>query len=381
MKITNVECLIADPGHRNSIFVRTHTDEGVHGVGEAYPVGPDLATARWIEYFAEQLVGEDPVRIEFLWAKLYQGARFPIGSSGMAALSAIDQTLWDITGKIYGVPVHRLLGGRVRDTVRAYLGVHWNEPSDDLAASARAAVGNSGLTAYKTAPLPPSWRDMLWNDAVAGGREWVRALREAVGPDVDIGLDAHAAVFEPARVLDLADALAEFSPMFMEEPLRMENRHAMAELRRKMPFALATGECLYTRYEFDDVIKHQAADILQPDVCIVGGMSEMRKVAAIAEAHDITIAPHNPMGPLATMVNIHFAAATPNFIVLEHRRWSETELSFVSDSPAIQDGHFSIPEAPGWGIDLVPDAIEAHPYRQSWHRGDRTMADGSVAYI
>ena len=221
----------------------------------------------------------------------------------------------------------------------------------------------------------------MWNDAVAAGRKRVRALREAVGPDVDIGLDAHAAVFEPARALDLADALAEFSPMFMEEPLRMENRHAMAELRRKMPFALATGECLYTRYEFDDVIKHQAADILQPDVCIVGGMSEMRKVAAIAEAHDITIAPHNPMGPLATTVNIHFAAATPNFVVLEHRHWSETEVSFVSDTPEIENGNFLIPEAPGWGIDLVPDAIEAHPYRQSWHRGDRVMADGSVAYI
>ncbi|MBM3957078.1 MAG: mandelate racemase/muconate lactonizing enzyme family protein, partial [Gemmatimonadetes bacterium] len=300
MRIANVECLIADPGYRNTIFVRTYTDEGVHGVGEAYPVGPDLATARWVEYFAEQLIGEDPIRIEFLWAKLYQGARFPIGSSGMAALSAIDQTLWDIAGKTYGVPVHRLLGGRVRDRVRAYLGVHWDEPSDGLPASARAEVESSGMTAFKTSPLPPSWRDMSWNDAVAAGRDRVRALREAAGPDADIGLDAHAAVFEPARVLELADALAEFNPMFMEEPLRMENRHAMGDLRRKMPFALATGECLYTRYEFNDLIRHGAADILQPDVCIVGGMSEMRKLAANAEAHDLVVAPHNPMGPLAT---------------------------------------------------------------------------------
>ena len=169
--------------------------------------------------------------------------------------------------------------------------------------------------------------------------------------------------------------------MFMEEPLRMENRHALGELRRKMPFALATGECLYTRYDFNDVIRHGAADILQPDVCIVGGMSEMRKLAANAEAHDLVVAPHNPMGPLATTVNIHFAAATPNFLILEHRRWSDAELSFVSAAPHLEDGYFAIPDAPGWGVDLNDDAIAAYPYRRPWHREDQAMADGSVAYI
>lgn len=222
---------------------------------------------------------------------------------------------------------------------------------------------------------------MLWNDAVEAGRSRVRALRDAVGPDVEIGLDAHAAVFEPARVLELTDAIAEFNPMFIEEPLRMENRHTMAELHRKMSVPLATGECLYTRYEFNDIIRHMAADILQPDVCIVGGLSEMWKLAANAEAHDLVVAPHNPMGPLATTVNIHFAAAVPNFLILEHRRWSDAELGFVSEAPVLTDGYFSIPDRPGWGMDLDDEAVASRPYRQPWYRGDQAMADGSVAYI
>ena len=391
MKITKVECLVASrstadaPGAGNSIFVVTHTDEGLRGIGEAYTVGPDLATKEWIGYFAEQIVGHDPTRIEYLWAMMYQGARFPPGSSGLAALSGIDQSLWDITARSYGVPVYDLLGGRYRDRIRGYLDIGLGDSDggglDAMRASVRDAVDRYGYTAFKVNPLPTDWRDLPWLKAVDSGVELVGALRAAAGPDAEIGLDAHAAVFEAGRLLELADAHVVNNPMFMEEPLRMENRHAMGELRKKMPFALATGECLYTKFEFRELFRAGAADIIQPEVCIVGGMTEMRKIAADAEAHDVSIAPHNPMGPLATTVNLHFDAATPNFLIQEMRLFSEIELSFVDSAPVVSDGHHKIPAGPGWGIELNLDAIAERPFAGNFRRGDRLLSDGAIAYI
>jgi galactonate dehydratase len=380
MKITKIQALIAGVDRRNQAFVRTSTDEGISGVGEIYGVGPDLASANWVDYFAEQFTGQDPTRIEYLWALGYQGARFPPGSSGMAALSAIEHSLWDITGKALGLPVYRLLGGKVRDRVPVYHGVHGDDPSE-LVDDALAKIAAGGFRAVKTNPLSGDWRDDTWNQAIVKGRKRLETLRKAVGPDIDIGLDAHAAVWELPKALDMADALAEYRPFFMEEPLRMENRHAMAELRRKMPFPLATGECLYTKFEFEDLIRSQAADILQPDVCICGGLMEMRKIAANAEAHDVVVAPHNPMGPLATVINTHFSVATANFLILEYREPSPAEASLVTETLKPRDGYVSVPEAPGWGIDLVDEAIRKYPYREAWHRGDRSYPDGSVAYI
>jgi galactonate dehydratase len=380
MKISRIETLIADTGNNNVVYVRTHTDAGVTGVGEAYRVGPDRATAEWVAYFAEQLVGRDPTEIERNWALCYQGARFPPGSSAMAALSGIDQSLWDITGKALKVPIHALLGGRVRDRIRAYHGVHAESPQK-LAEAGKRLVQGQGFTALKTSPLPADWRDLTWNQAVDGGKRLLEALRKAVGADVDIGLDAHAAVWEPARALELADALAEFKPFFMEEPLRMENRHEMGLLRRKLPFALATGECLYTKFELGELIREEAVDILQPDVCIVGGMTELRKIAFNAEAHDLTVAPHNPLGPLATMVNLHFAATASNFLIQEFRTPSEGEAATVTMAPKPVDGYFSIPEGPGWGVDIVDQGIKARAMKRNWHRGDRVFPDGAVAYI
>ncbi len=380
MKISGIETLIADTGNNNVVYVRTHTDAGMYGVGEAYRVGPDRATAEWVAYFAEQLVGREATEVERNWAIMYQGARFPIGSSGMAALSGIDQSLWDILGKSLDMPVYELTGGRVRDRIRAYHGVHGASPRE-LAEAGVKLVRGQGFTALKTSPLPGDWRDMTWNRAVDKGKELLEALRRAVGDDIDIGLDAHAAVWEPARALELADALAPYGPMFMEEPLRMENRHEMALLRRKMPYALATGECLYTKFELGDLIRDEAVDILQPDVCIVGGLTEMRKIAANAEAHDLTVAPHNPLGPLATAVNLHFDAATPNFLIQEYRAPSEGEAATVTRAPKPVDGYFPLPEGPGWGVDIVDSAIKARPMRRNWRRGDHVYPDGAVAYI
>lgn len=391
MKITKVECLVASrftpeaPNAGNSMFVVTHTDDGLTGIGEAYSVGPDMATKEWVGYFGEQIVGHDPTRIEHLWAMMYQGARFPPGSSGLAAISGIDQSLWDITARSYNMPVYELLGGRYRERIRGYLDVQLGDSDgsglDDMRATVRHAVDTSGYSAFKVNPLPNDWRDLPWLNAVDAGVELVGALREAAGPDAEIGMDAHAAVFEPGRLLELADAHVVNTPMFMEEPLRMENRHAMGELRKKMPYALATGECLYTKFEFTELFRAGAVDIIQPEVCIVGGMTEMWKIAADAEAHDISVAPHNPMGPLATTVNLHFDAAIPNFLIQEMRPFTELEKSFVKSSPEVKDGHHDIPSGPGWGIELDLDAIADRPYERDWHRGDRLLSDGAIAYM
>jgi galactonate dehydratase len=239
----------------------------------------------------------------------------------------------------------------------------------------------NGFTAFKTGPLHANWREVLWGDALEQGRQDMAALRELVGPDAEIGLDAHAQQLEPSTALQLANMMAEYNPWFIEEPLRMENRHAVAELRRKMPVPLATGECLYTKFEFDELIRAGAVDIVQPDICICGGMTEMRKIAAISEAHGVVVAPHNPVGPLATVVNIHFAAAISNFLVLEYSPHNKTEMSMIEGALTPVDGFFEIPDIPGWGVDIVDDVIQSHPYRGAWHRPDRVNPDGSVAYI
>ena len=381
MKITSIKCLVStdeSSGH-NLVYVKTLTDEGIYGVGEVYHVGPDMASPYWVQYFEEQLIGLNPMEIERNWALCYQGARFPVGSSGLAALSAIDQTLWDITGKALNKPVYELFGGKVRDKIRGYFDIHGDTPAE-LAEDARKYV-DKGFMALKASPLSPQWRDMRWNDALADARERFKAVRDAVGEDIDIGFDAHAAIYEPIRVLELTDVMMEFNPWFMEEPIRMENRHEMGELRKKMPCALATGECLYTKFELSELIREGGVDILQPEVCIVGVLTEMRKIAFIAEAHDLVIAPHNPMGPLATEVNLHFDASTSNFLVQESRKLTAAEISSVTKVSEPIDGYFPLPEGPGLGIDIVEERFVEFPYKASFHRGDKVNPDNSIAYI
>lgn len=380
MKITGIKTFLStDENGSNLVYIRTNTDSGIYGVGEVYHVGPDMASPAWVEYFGEQLVGQDPTEIERNWALCYQGARFPIGSSGLAALSAIDQSLWDITGKAFDKPVYELMGGRVRDKIRAYFDIHGSTPAE-LAEDARKHV-DQGYTALKTSPMAPNWRDMRWNDVLKDANERFKAVRQAIGEDIDVGFDAHAAIWEPIRVLELTDAMMEFNPWFMEEPIRMENRHEMGLLREKMPCALATGECLYTKFELWELVREDGVDILQPEVCIVGGLTEMRKIAFMAEAHDLVVAPHNPMGPLATVANLHFDAATSNFLVQESRVLKPAEIASVTNVIQPVDGYYPLPEGPGLGIDIAVDELEKRPFGGSWHRGDKINPDNSIAYI
>lgn len=379
MKISAVETLTGATSRKDVTFVRIRTDEGVDGISEVFAVGPDDATAVWVDYYAAQIVGQDPDAVEWIWELLYRGTRYRPGSSGMAALSAIDLALWDIKGRALGLPVYKLLGGAVRDRVPVYLDVSWDDPDDEQRAVVERALAD-GYKAFKTGPLPSRWRELEWGDALAAGRAQLRELRELVGPAVEIGLDAHAQHFEPWRALQLADALAEYRPSFIEEPLRMENRAAMAGLRRRYPVPLATGETLYTKFEFEELIAADGVDLIQPDILMCGGMTEIRKIAFIAEARDVSVAPHNPNGPVATLSSAHFAMATLNCPVLEYRPPTDDEVAMAPGARLPVDGYIEVSDSPGWGIELDEEAIAARPPQRRRYRVDRFNPDGSVAF-
>jgi galactonate dehydratase len=382
VKITSIESYLTRLGNRNIPFVRVLTDEGIHGVGEAYSVGPDQATVKAIADLSEWLVGRDPLDIEGLWQLMYAGSRFPGGSVLNAAISGIEQALWDIKGRAFGVPVYQLIGGKCRDKVRVYQSVGGESP-DALAANARRLVEQYGYTALKMFPFSrgqPLWHDTGLAATLKHAEARIRAVREAVGDEVDIGLDAHAQIFEPAKALALCRMLEPYRPLFLEEPLRPENRRTMGYLRAKSPIPIATGEALYTKYEFRELLERQGADIVQPDVCVCGGLWEMKKIAALAEADYVTVAPHNPCGPVATAVNVHFALSTHNFIILEYHPDDVPERRAIVDEPMVlQDGYLMAPDRPGLGIELELDAIRDQVY-ESWHRPFLWRSDGSLGY-
>ena len=378
MKIIDVQTFGVNMGDGNHVFVKILTDEHLHGIGEAYRVGPDHAVEEAVHYFKDWILGQDPTRIEYIWRLLYNGSRFPGGSILNAAISGIEIACWDLKGKALGVPVYELIGGRCRDRVRVYLGVSGSTPRE-VADSAKRAQ-DLGFTAVKMAPHPPDAEKLPWDQVLRGTAARLAAVRKAVGDDMDAGLDPHARIFEPVRALQMAQAVEPYRPMFFEEPLRPENIVAMGRLHRKIPVPIATGEMLYTKYEFRDVIAEEAADILQPDLLLCGGLMESKKIAAMAEAEYLTIAPHSPLGPVSTAVSTHFAASTPNFIILEYRDDSQGPMRNLILEPLKREGgYLELPQDPGLGIELNEKAFAGNPLK-SWRRPLVVEPDGNIAY-
>ena len=378
MKITRIDTHLTELASRSIPYVVVHTDEGIHGVGEPFSCGPDRATVAAIHDFEEWLIGRDPRDIEGLYHLMYVGGRFPGGSVVNAAISGIEHALWDIAGKAAGLPVYRLVGGKARDRVRVYQSVGGDTP-EELAEDAQRLVQTYAYTALKMGPLPPAWQRMPWNQVLRETEGRVNAVRDAVGPDVDIGLDPHARILEIGRAAQLCDVVAPMRPFFVEEPLRPENYEALAKLSHKVNVPIATGEMLYSRHEFRELLSHHAVDIIQPDICITGGLWEMKKIAAMAEVHYASVAPHNPCGPVATAVNVHFSASTSNFEVLEYKADEGRRADIVDEPVKLVDGYLELPQRPGLGIDLNLDALAAQPGR-SWHRPFLLRPDGSLAY-
>jgi galactonate dehydratase len=355
------------------VYVKVSTDQGIHGWGEAYSAGPDQATVATILDFKEWLVGKDPRNVEYLWATMYNFTRFPGGLVVNAAISGIEHALWDIAGKAAGLPVYMLLGGKCRNKIRVYQAANSGE-------QAKALIAKYGYTALKatlglTNTVPES-------GTIRSFGQRAEAMRNAVGPDVDLCFDAHARIFAPYRAYELAEALKPVKPLFLEEAIRPENMDAMAELRRRVQIPIATGEELYTKFQFQQLLTLGGADIIQPDICLAGGILEQKKIAAIAESHYVEVAPHNPLGPLATMVNIHFAASTPNFVILEYHPDDESPRKDLikGDTLVAQNGYLSIPDKPGWGYEMNEEAFARMPPKP-WHRGFSFRPDGTPDFI
>jgi len=393
MKIDRLRSFITRDKDRPRIIVALDAD-GLTGWGECYNHGPDLALPPLLDYLAGFVVGQDPRRVEYIMHGLMQQTRFPPGALGLAALSALDQCLWDLSAKALNVPVYALLGGRVRDRVRVYAGVY-TAPDPEIARDQMDALRERyGLTAFKLSPYRIDIHKHRWGEVVRSSADYFRRLREVMRADTEIAFDAHAQIFEPIQALQLGNALAPYDPLFFEEPIRPENIEAWGDLKRGLHCTLATGECLYNRFEFLRLLQVRGADIVQPDICVVGGLSEMRKIAALAEAHYVTVAPHNPMGPLATAVNVHFAAATTNFRILEYRLPHGPNYSFGDANPNPSDGAFYVvdpylptdghldlrPDRAGWGVEMDL-AVLGTPSYVHWQRKTVIKPDGSTAYV
>jgi len=339
---------------RNWIFVKVETDSGIHGWGEASLVNQTPTIAKAVDMLAEDVVGHSAEDIERHWQVMFLHNRYRGGVIINSALSAIDQALWDIKGKALGVPVYQLLGGAVRDRIRVYAGAGNEENARQRA--------EQGFTGVKTG----GWytdKAIKEHKVVPWLREHIAAMREAVGHDVDIMIDNHGRS-RPALAIKQIRAVEEFGLLFFEEPVPPDNLDCLALVREAgLKVELAAGERYFNRWGFRDLIQRQLVDIIQPDICHCGGISEMRRIAAFAEMYGIQMAPHNPKGPIATAANIHVCAATPNFMILEHVHPNPLFEDVQVAPMAMVNGHYELPEAPGLGVDLNEEVIAANPFK------------------
>lgn len=387
MRITAVSTLAVNAGRRNWLFVRVETDSpGLVGWGEATLECKTRAVAGQVEDLTPLLLNEDPLRVEHLWQVLFRQQYFKGGPVELSALSGIDQALWDISAKELGVPLWRLLGGRVRDSVRLYdhLGggdstaVYGTSRPEEFAERARESVA-AGFDAVKILAVP---RTLPLDGAapVRNAAAAMEAVREAVGDSVDVMVDFHGRT-TPAMAIRYGLALAPYDPWFLEEPCQPELVEGLAEVARALPgIPLASGERLGTRFSFRPLFESGAIAVAQPDVCHSGGVSEVRRIAALAETYGVSVAPHNPLGPIATMVNLHLGASIPNFLIQEVMRadvpWRD---EVVQGVPPIVGGRAAVPEAPGIGIEVDEKAAARHPYQPEpqyrWFHDDGSVAD------
>ena len=398
MKIDRLRVFMSRDKDRPRVVVAMDTIEGITGWGECYNHGPDKALFPLLEYLLTFLQGKDPRRVAHHIHYLMQQTRFPPGALGLAAISALDHCMWDISAKALGVPVYMLLGGNVRERVKVYAGLY-TAPDPAAARDQMDALYDQwGLSAFKLSPYRMDIHRNRWGEVVRSAAEYFRQLRETVRSEYEIAFDAHAKIFEPAQAMQLGNALAPYDPLFFEEPIRPENFEAWGELKRGLQCTLATGESLYSRFEFLRLLQVRGVDIIQPDICVVGGVLEMTKIAALAEAHFVTIAPHNPMGPLATAINVHFSAAQTNFRILEYRlphgpgyvfgtgnKESASARSYegahyVKDPYLPKDGYLELrPERPGWGVEMDEALLGTEEYIH-WERRVPVKPDGSTGY-
>ena len=386
MKIVDISTVVVNALMRNWIFVKVQTDTpGLHGWGEATMEWKTRAVTGCVEDLKPLILGCDPTRIEFLWQIMYRHSYFRIGAIGMTAISAIEQACFDILGKSLGVPVYRLLGGKVRDKVRMYthLGGGESHAVYDSHESARIidlalAVREKGYTALKVVYVPFS-RPLEGLPAVKHFAKLTEDLRRAVGDGVDIMIDFHGRT-TTGQAIQYINAIEEFRPLFCEEPVPPELPEAMAEVCRSVKVPIATGERLVSRWEFRRICELQACHVLQPDLSHCGGLMEARKIASLGETYFMGIAPHNPNGPVANAVALHFALSTPNFLIQEDMLGDVPWRFDVVETRIQQRQGYWLPlETPGLGIEVNEREAAKHPFVQEELKQVTFHEDGSVA--
>ncbi|GAF78918.1 unnamed protein product [marine sediment metagenome] len=356
MKITDVKTYHMRGVRRNWTFVKMETDQGLYGWGEGTLEGLEHTVEQAIHALANRcLIGQDPTNIERHWQVMYRHGFWRGGPVLGSAVAALDQALWDVTGKAYGVPVYKLLGGPVRDRVRVY--THANSPGE-----IKHSIEESGFTAFKCTAWYRS-ENVEERQIVPRFKEQIAAYRDLVGPDIDIMYDNHG-LSRPSQAIAMMRAVEEYNLYFFEEPTQPDNLDNLARVRHaaNVKTPIATGERLYHRWDYRYLLENQLADIIQPDISHCFGISELNRIAAAAETYYIRIAPHNPNGPICTAAAVQVCAAIPNFAILEtidsppwHKKVQKEPLKFVN-------GYIELPTTPGLGVDLDEEVIKSRPY-------------------
>lgn len=359
MKITAVKPLVVSDGGRNFTLVKVETDEGPYGLGEAGLALRGPAVCEVVRAFEPDLLGQDPSRIEHLWQTLYRGGFFPGGVIQMAALSAVDIALWDLKGKALGRPVYDLLGGRTRDRVVCYPH-NGGDRIEDLVASCRK-TRDAGWRCVRWGLNDPDGEPSFEPErAVRFGTQQVAAVREALGDDVEILVDVHTRLDPPASIA-FCQAVAPYRPFFIEDPVRSEHPATLRAVRQQTSVPIAVGEQWVGKWAFRDAVEQDLMDYCRLDVCIVGGLSEARKIAGWCEAHHIALAPHNPLGPVATAASLQLCLSSPNVGVQELARPPRTTLTdAIPVQVPFEDGCLLPPGRPGIGVELDEAAAGDH---------------------
>jgi len=372
MRITGLETLFVG----SWVYVRVHTDEGIVGLGEAGLTSRAKTLEAAVKELERYLNGKDPLDIEFHWQAMYRKPFFRGGPVLMGAISAVDIALWDIAGKYWKTPVYRLLSGRCRDRARVYVHIG-DHPVELLVESALAAV-REGYTAVRWAPFTSGFEKMRFPRLLETSVRQVKAVREAVGEDVDICLDAHGRL-NPFEAVAMARELEPFRVFFFEDPILPENVDAMADVAAHTSIPIATGERLYTVYEFEALLNRNAARMVRPDLSLAGGISQCRKIAAIAEAHYAGVVPHCPLSPVSLAACLQLDAAIHNFTLQEYIRSDTPPRCEVLVEPLkVEAGYLLIPDKPGLGVELNEEAVKKYPYKPQ-EPPLLTHEDGSVA--
>ncbi len=379
MKIAKIEQFF--PRHRTRL-VKITTDDGIVGWGETTLEGKPKSTIAAVEELSDYLIGQNPLRIEHHWQHIYRSAFYRGGNILMSALSGIDQALWDIAGKHYGVPTYKLLGDAVRDRIRVY--AHWgiDSMSDDGKARARERLDmlreKGGYTAFKSGP-GGMWRGHEPPAIIDAFVERAYLMREWVGSDVELAFDFHGKM-TPALAIEICYELKGMRPMFVEEPVPQENIDALKLVSDGVTFPIATGERLLTRWGFREVFEKQAVAYIQPDVSHAGGITELKKIANMAEVYYMHVAPHCAIGPVAFSASLHVDAVVPNFLIQEQTDRAVDTGLFTEDW-LVEDGHITLPTKPGLGFEINPEAAERNldTYEEELGGEYYHETDGSVA--